>query len=114
MPLTEAVVNTELDDIFQTLVVSLHTGDPGATGANEVTGGSYARQAESFGAASGRALTNGSDIVFTDMPAVTVTYIGFWTAGGTWKGGFAVTSTPVSLTQNVKIAAGNLDVSWAG
>ena len=29
--------------------VSLHTGDPADTGANELTGGSYARQAGSFG-----------------------------------------------------------------
>lgn len=43
---TEA--NSILDTMLGTAFLSLHTGDPGATGANEVTGGSYARQACAF------------------------------------------------------------------
>ena len=52
-----------LDQVFNNLsapaittpYISLHTADPGETGASECTGGSYARQAGSFGAASGGA-----------------------------------------------------------
>src|SRR5690606_6534718 len=36
-------------DALDLASLSLHTGFPGSTGANEVTGGSYARQAVTFG-----------------------------------------------------------------
>jgi hypothetical protein len=36
-----------------TYELSLHAGDPGGTGANEASGGSYARQAITFAASSG-------------------------------------------------------------
>lgn len=56
--------------------VSLHTADPGGTGANEVTGGSYARKAVTWGAASGGVVAMSNDPVF-DVPAATgITHIG--------------------------------------
>lgn len=115
MGLTVAVRNTELDNIFQGVFVSLHTGDPSTTGANEVVGGSYARQAESFGAAASGAITNGSDLIYTNMPSCTVSYFGVWTAesGGTFKGGWVLSEAQVvAVTQNVKFLAGDLDISW--
>lgn len=45
--------------------VSLHTASPSTTGANEVSGGGYARQACSWNAASGSAKTNSSALTFT-------------------------------------------------
>ena len=89
MLLPNATKNAVLDAQFQSVFVSLHTGNPGTTGANEVTGGGYARQAENFGAASGGQLVNASDLSFDDMPACTVTYFGLWSlaSGGTFKGG---------------------------
>lgn len=64
---------------------SLHTGDPGTTGANEVVGGSYARiQATYPAATNGAASTTGAT---HNVPAgVTVTHFGRWTlaTGGTF------------------------------
>jgi hypothetical protein len=69
--------NKILDAIFNNVAlavttpfVSLHTADPGETGASEVAGGSYARQAGSFGAAASGDVTNDAQIEFTNMPAV--------------------------------------------
>lgn len=61
--------------------ISLHTADPGLTGLNEVAGGSYARQKPSFAAA----MPNGTkalsaDVLFTGMPACSVTHVGIWDA----------------------------------
>ena len=63
--------------------MSLHTADPGTTGANEVTGGSYARQNAGYAAASGGACALSATVPFTGMPAVTVAYLGLWSSDGT-------------------------------
>lgn len=111
MLIPDAKKNSILDAAYQSVFVSLHTGNPGTTGADEVTGGSYARQAENFGAASSGELTNASDITFTDMPAATVTYVGFWTlvSGGTFIGGASLAvPEEIIATQNALFLAGNL------
>ena len=58
-----------------TLYLALFTTDPSddASGT-EVTGGSYARQAIAFDAASGGSISNSSLITFSGMPAATVTH----------------------------------------
>lgn len=63
--------------------MSLHTADPGQTGANEVTGGSYARQSAGYNAASGGVCALAGTVSFTVMPAATVTHIGLWDSTGT-------------------------------
>lgn len=55
---------------------SLHTGFPGQTGANEVTGSSYARQAITVSAASGEQRSLSAAVSFS-VPACTVAWIGF-------------------------------------
>lgn len=63
--------------------ISLHTAAPGETGANEVTGGSYARQAVAgagWNASAGGLADNAAAILFTGMPAVTVVAVGEWDA----------------------------------
>jgi hypothetical protein len=71
--------------------LSLHTGDPGTTGANEVAGGSYARQLlnSAFAAASGGSKASNAVVDFTGMPAVGgsgVTHSGIWLDGVFWQG----------------------------
>jgi hypothetical protein len=94
--------------------VSLHTGDPGLTGANEVIGGSYAREAVSFGAASGGAMENDALVRFDSVPAGTITHLGLWDAAsaGNFLWGGALTA---SKTQNdgdpFEFASGAIDVS---
>ena len=63
-----------------TAYVSLHTADPGETGANEATGGSYARQSVAFDAAASGATANTSAINFTGMPSATIMAVGVWDA----------------------------------
>lgn len=73
--------------------ISAHTGNPSTSGANEVAGGSYARQQTTWAAAS-----NGSRVgsqVHSPIPAGTsVTYWGIWSAvtGGTFLGGWQLSA----------------------
>jgi hypothetical protein len=89
MTVSNVAENTLLDDVFNAgsgialatdPYVSLHTGDPGETGANEVTGGSYARQQVAFGAAASGTLSNSAQVDFASMPATTVFAWGVWDA----------------------------------
>lgn len=60
-----------------TVYLALYTAAPGeAGGGTECTGGSYARQAVAFGAASSGAASNSGDITFSSMPAATVVAVG--------------------------------------
>lgn len=65
--------------------LSLHTADPGLTGASEVTGGTYARQAVNgtgtFPTVTGDSVINSAAAInFTLMPSCTVTHVGLWDA----------------------------------
>jgi len=61
------------------LFISLHSADPGDTGANELTGGGYARQQTDFTAASAGALDNVGAITWS-VPAGNVVAWGAWDA----------------------------------
>lgn len=69
--------------------LSLHTADPGGSGANEVTGGSYARQLITWNPASGGQKTIVGTPVFQVPAGTTITHFGLWSAvsGGSWRGG---------------------------
>ncbi len=74
--------------------ISLHSADPGTTGANEITGGrpAYARKAATWGTAASGTRTLSSAVVF-DIPAgVTVSHFGIWSAvtGGNFQAGDAL------------------------
>jgi hypothetical protein len=94
------------------LYASLHTAEPNASGSAEVTGGSYTREAISWGAASGGTASNDSAIVFDVPTGTTITYLGYWSAasGGTFYGSRALdTSQTFSSDGTYTIAVGNLD-----
>lgn len=74
--------------------ISAHTADPGTTGTSEVTGGGYARQATTWGSTSAGS-TTGSQISASIPAGTTITHWGLWTSGGTFYGGFALTSPEV-------------------
>ena len=88
--------------------VSLHTADPGTTGASEATGGSpaYARKPVTFTAGSVDGIVSGTAVVF-DVPAGTYTHIGLWdlATGGTFRGGAALPSSFVAAGQDAVAAA---------
>jgi hypothetical protein len=86
--------------------VSLHSGYPDNSGANEISGGSYARQALTFGASSSGVRTQTAGNVDVPVPAATtLQHIGFWTAltGGSCLahqpiGGFTAAEFQVDTT----------------
>jgi hypothetical protein len=97
MGLSTAGKNVMLDGLGAVaLKASLHTADPGTTGANEVAGGApaYAKKAITWNAAAGGDLDNNANPVF-DVPAgTTVTHFGLWSNDGlTFYGGGALAAS---------------------
>lgn len=93
---------------------SLHTAEPNASGSSEVTGGSYTREAISWGAASGGTAVSNAQIVFDVPTGTTITHLGYWSAasGGTFYGSRQLdTSQTFSSAGTYTIAAGNLSES---
>ena len=114
--LRNAVINAVLRNTTYTspatVYVSAHTGDPGLTGTNEVTGNAYARTAVTMGAPSGGVSVNSAQVEFpTATPATwgTITHFGIWDAStsGNFLFGAAVTNSKT-------IAAGNELIFKAG
>ena len=106
----DAVVNATSFSVAQ-VYVSLHTGDPGATGASEVAGGSYIRKAASFGAASGGSAALDAAVEFSGMPSCTVTHVGFWDAessGNFLQGGALTAQKVVAAGDTFRFAVGAL------
>lgn len=97
MPFSASGRNVMLDQIGTVAVrVSLHTADPGTTGANEVSGGTYGRQTVAWGAATnGSKTTTGTPAATIPVPASTVSHFGLWSAatGGTFYGGGSLSAT---------------------
>lgn len=102
--------------------VSLHTGNPGETGANEISTATltgYARKNHtSWTTSSAGTLSNNGDITFATITdttdSETVTHVGIWSAvtGGTFICGGAVgTSKTIAENDIPKILDGELDIS---
>lgn len=77
MSIPVATKNAALNGITIS-AVGLHDGYPGATGANEISGGSYARQSATFGAASGGLRSLSATVAFPGLPVTTVRWLSFW------------------------------------
>jgi hypothetical protein len=99
-----------------TYYLSLYSADPGTTGANEISGGSYARQAIVFGAAAGGSTSSTDAQTFSDMPAEAGNlWGGIWTAatGGTflWGDPTAMVTGPVAAGASITFASGAITAS---
>lgn len=93
--------------------ISLHTADPGTTGASEVSGGSYARQTVSWGSPSSGTVANTNIITFS-VPTGTIAYFGLWslvTAGVYQVGGQLSASVTFASTGNYTIPVGGLTMT---
>lgn len=88
MPFSTTALNEALDGITADRV-SLHSGDPGTTGANEIA--AAGKQAATFNAASGGERLLNADVNFSGMTGgQSVTHFGFWEYNGgspIFKGG---------------------------
>ena len=102
-----------------TVYVALFTTDPTDAGSGtEVTGGSYARTAVTFGAPSNGVSTNSADVTFSTCTASwgTVSHIGIYDALTT---GNLLYHTPLDTSKTIdtgdifKISSGNLSVTLA-
>ena len=99
--------------------VSLHTGDPGSTGASEVVGGAYARQGPIVFTEAGNEPTVASNSALLTFPQATaawgtVGWFGLWTAatGGTFQGSGALTASgPVNNADTVRFLPGSLTIT---
>jgi hypothetical protein len=102
-----------------TVYVSLYTSDPtDADSGTEVTGGSYARTAVTFGAPSNGVTTNSADVTFPTATAGwgTVSHIGIHdasTAGNLLFHTALDTSKTIDSGDIFKISTGNLSVTLA-
>ena len=97
------------------LKAALVTANGSDTAAGtEVTGGGYARQTVTVAAAVTGATSNSADLVFTNMPAATVTGVEIWDSAGTpvriWYGALAASRT-VNAGDDFKLIAGALTLS---
>ena len=99
------------------LKVALVTANGTDTAAGtEVTGGSYARQNLSVGAAVAGATSNSADLVWTGMPAATVVGVEIWDSAGTpvrlWYGPLSASRT-VAAGDELRLTAGSLTLALA-
>ena len=121
--LENALINATLRNTTYTspaaVYVSLHTADPTDAGTGtEVTGGSYVRQAATFGAPSDGVSTTTADIEYPQATAGygTVGWIGIWdadTSGNMLYHTALSTSKTIDTGDIFKIAAGSLTVTLA-
>jgi len=121
--LENAMINVTLRNTAFTAVaqpyVALFTTDPTDAGSGtQVSGGSYARTAVTFGAPSGGVTTNSADVTFPTATASwgTVTHIGIYDAATL---GNLLYHTPLNASKTIdtgdifRISAGNLSVTLA-
>lgn len=98
--LTDSALNDAVNGIAAAgTYISAHTADPSTGGGSEVTGGSYARQQTTWGAAAAGARV-GSQVAVPIPAGTHVTYWGIWSAsaGGTFKGGFLLSGGGETFT----------------
>jgi len=92
--------------------ISLHTGSPGTTGANEVTGGSYARVATAWGTPAAGSVS-GAQVTINVPGSTTITYWGLWTlaSGGTYLDGGALPASQTYSTAGTYLLTPTLTAS---
>ena len=98
MPLANEGELRALNGVLNGVFISLHTGAPGNTGANEIAGGAYARQPLGAYTLTGNNPTIASNNNVIQFPQATtnwgtITHFGVWSlaAGGLFVGGDPVT-----------------------
>lgn len=94
---------------------SLHSADPGTTGANEISGGSpaYARKSLSWAAAAGGSKALQATFPVFDVYATTVAYVGMFSAasGGTYYGHWDVTDEVFAGQGTYTVTSGSISIA---
>jgi hypothetical protein len=108
-PVGEYLVGYVLDE-FAKAEVSLHSADPGRSGAHELNGNRYERQTPpSYDRIAGDGLRSTSEVMFTRLPRSDVRYVGFW-CNGQFLGGQQVTERHAQIGDGYRIAKGAITV----
>ncbi len=108
----DAVLNAFLRDTAYTSPTTVYVGL--LDGTTEVSGGSYARQAVTFGAPASGTVTSTDAQTFSSMPATTVTNVGIYdaaTAGNQLYQAAATASKTTNAGDTVTIAIGGITVT---
>lgn len=120
---TDTLENAILNHVFRntaytaptTVYLSLHSADPGETGAgaSELSGGGYARVAVTFSAPSGGVITISSDVSFATVTGSSwnITHVALWsasTAGTCLATGPLLAAKTVPVGLNAVFPAGDL------
>jgi hypothetical protein len=116
MPFSSAAKNLMLDELRSVaLYLALHDDPPGDSGDNEVTGGSYARQACTWNSAASGESTLVANETFSVPAGTTVKHVGLWSASsaGTFYGYMDVTDEAFAGdgTYTVLAAGTKLDIN---
>lgn len=121
MPLFPSTTTIESTlDIYTSTTphLALYTSNPTASDTGtEATGGSYARQAITFGSTSGGARSNTSAITFSGLPVSTITHYAIRTAstGGTLLAFGPLNSSVASISgDQIQFAVGQVSIGLAG
>jgi hypothetical protein len=108
------IANEALTGIFTpgvTYMLSLHSTDPSSTGANELSGGGYARQAITFTSPVGGVMTSVASQRFSNVPAAAIIYLGLWSAAGAYMIGNPQESfIGISAGANLVFSAGTVQI----
>lgn len=125
MPFSEYLSHALLDHVLREpeastefpqptgLWLSLHGGDPGTGGANEISGGSYARQPITFGAPSNKVSPSSNSQVFEGLPGGLINHAGIWDSatGGNFLYGDALgTPRNTNPDDSISFAPGAIGV----
>ena len=115
---TTNYIETILNLIKTGHYLALYTVAPTVSGGGtEVTGGSYARIALTFGSITAGAMSNTVAVTFTGLPATTITHFGIISAstGGTLKVFGALNSTAAVISgDQVQFPIGSITVNLSG
>ena len=115
--LLDALVGTTAYTMTGPVKLALVTANGNdASAGTEVSGGSYARQTITFGAASSGQIANSGAISFTGMPSVTVVGIELYDSAGSPKRlayGALTASRTVTSGDTVQFAIGAITLSLA-
>ena len=115
----DAAFNADAFSIAGGAFVQLHVGDPGASGTSNQAGNAT-RKAVSFSAASGGAVSNDAEILWSTGEVDTAedyTHLSFWddvdVGEGNFLGSGLMTANAVAVGDEFKIPVGDLNVSFA-
>lgn len=111
--LLDSLLNATAHTGPATIYAKLHIGAPGASAANNAAGNTT-RQAVSFGAASGGAISNDVAVSWTSVPnAEDYTHVSLWDAstGGNFLISGTITANAVSIGDTFTIPIGDMDIT---